>query len=106
MSEILPKPDFNTVTSANLKFRREVDDDLKRFGKRIVEKIEHAGRQCELNPPQLKQFDAWGNRVDLVETCREWNEMKDVSAEEGVISVGYERKYKEWRCVLVKPLSQ
>ena len=80
-----------------LKYFEEVDSDLRRFGKRIVDEVEDKGRQCELKPPQLTHFDAWGNRVDQIETCEEWNSMKSLSAEEGLIAIGYERQFSEWR---------
>jgi len=57
------------------------------------------GRKCELQPPTLTQFDAWGNRIDHVNTCKEWQEMKHIAAAEGLIAHGYERKFGQWRLV-------
>jgi len=45
-----------------------VDKDLSRLGNRVQTEIEPLGLECEINPPQLMQYDAWGKRVDLVGT--------------------------------------
>ncbi|KAM4809857.1 acyl-CoA dehydrogenase family member 11-like [Rhinophrynus dorsalis] len=74
----------------------EVSSDLERFGLRLIEEIDSLGRECELNPPVLKQYDAWGHRVDEIVTCPAWKRMKEVSAEEGLIAEAYERKYSSW----------
>ncbi|XP_063769446.1 acyl-CoA dehydrogenase family member 11-like isoform X2 [Pseudophryne corroboree] len=74
----------------------EVSQDLERFGQRLVEEIDHLGRECELNLPQLRQYDSWGHRVDDILTCPAWKRMKAISAEEGFIAEAYERKYSSW----------
>ncbi|CAH2294969.1 acyl- dehydrogenase family member 11-like [Pelobates cultripes] len=75
----------------------EVSQDLDRFSQRLVEEIDALGRECELNPPKLQQYDAWGRRVDDIVTCSAWKRMKNISAEEGLIAEAYERKYSSWR---------
>ncbi|XP_040207920.1 acyl-CoA dehydrogenase family member 11-like [Rana temporaria] len=74
----------------------EASRDLERFGQRIVEEIDSLGRECELNLPQLQQYDAWGRRIDRIITCPAWKRMKELSAEEGLIAEAYERKYSSW----------
>ncbi|XP_040272629.1 acyl-CoA dehydrogenase family member 11-like isoform X1 [Bufo bufo] len=74
----------------------EAGKDLERFGQRLVDEIDSLGRECELNPPHLKHYDAWGRRVDHVITCPAWQKMKVVSAEEGLVAEAYERKYSSW----------
>ncbi|XP_068096548.1 acyl-CoA dehydrogenase family member 11-like [Hyperolius riggenbachi] len=74
----------------------EASRDLERFGQRIAEEIDSLGRECELNPPQLQQYNAWGHRIDNIVTCPAWKRMKDLSAEEGLIAAAYERKYSSW----------
>ena len=49
--------------------------------------------EAERNPPRLEQFDAWGNRVDNLIVTNAWNEMKKVSAKEGLISIPYENQF-------------
>ncbi|XP_048369589.1 acyl-CoA dehydrogenase family member 11-like isoform X2 [Sphaerodactylus townsendi] len=74
----------------------EIDVDLMRFGARLKNEIDSLGRECELNPPRLQQFDAWGRRVDHIITCAAWKKMKEISAEEGLIAEAYERRYSNW----------
>jgi hypothetical protein len=75
-----------------------VKSDLSRFGARIVTEIDALGRECELNPPRLETYDAWGRRVDKLTTCTAWQQQKRISAEEGLVAIGYERgKWKQWR---------
>ncbi|XP_025032980.1 acyl-CoA dehydrogenase family member 11-like, partial [Python bivittatus] len=74
----------------------EVNVDLERFGARMRDEIDFLGRECELNPPRLQQFDAWGQRVDQIITCPAWKRMKDISAEESLVAEGYKRRYSSW----------
>lgn len=74
----------------------EVSQDLERFGQRLVDEIDFLGRECELNPPYLQHYDAWGRRVDRIITCPAWQRMKVVSAEEGLVAEAYDRKYSSW----------
>lgn len=62
-----------------------------------MDEIDVLGRQCELQLPAFIPFDAWGNRVDKLETCNAWKRQHDISAEEGIVAIGYERKLNEWR---------
>ncbi|XP_069817569.1 acyl-CoA dehydrogenase family member 11-like isoform X2 [Dendropsophus ebraccatus] len=78
----------------------EAKQNLERFGKRIVDEIDSLGRECELNPPHLQHYDAWGCRVDRIITCPAWQKMKVVSAEEGLVAEAYERKYSSWSRLL------
>ncbi|XP_012819170.1 novel acyl-CoA-dehydrogenase protein isoform X1 [Xenopus tropicalis] len=74
----------------------EMSQDCKRFAQRLVEEIDSLGRDCELNPPRLQQYDAWGRRVDQIITCSAWKKMKELSAEEGLVAEAYERRYSSW----------
>lgn len=73
-----------------------VTNDLKRFGKRIVSEIDQLGRECELNPPSLLQYNSWGKRVDEIITCPAWKRQHAIAAEEGVIALAYEQQHGEW----------
>ncbi|KFP80066.1 hypothetical protein N310_03714, partial [Acanthisitta chloris] len=78
------------------KVLQEVHQDLERFGNRLQTKIQALSWECELNPPVFRQFDAWGQRVDRIDTCLAWRRMKEISAEEGLIAEAYERRYSNW----------
>ena len=77
--------------------REEIFPDLERLGSRVAQELEPIGREAEENPPTLKQYDAWGNRVDDLVTSTAWRKMHDVAAEEGLVGVAYERKHSQWR---------
>ncbi|RDD46451.1 Acyl-CoA dehydrogenase family member 11, partial [Trichoplax sp. H2] len=70
--------------------------DLTRFGHRTATDILENGRQAELNPPQLVTHDAWGRRINRLETSSGWKSMHAVSAQEGLVAIPYEKKYAEW----------
>ncbi|XP_072024391.1 acyl-CoA dehydrogenase family member 11-like isoform X2 [Amphiura filiformis] len=70
--------------------------DLVRFGHRVASEIESLGRACEENPPKHQPYDAWGNRVDELITCDAWKRQKQISAEEGIVAIPYERSYGTW----------
>ncbi|XP_060894061.1 acyl-CoA dehydrogenase family member 11-like [Labrus mixtus] len=73
-----------------------VSSDLCAFGERIANEVDGWGRECEVTPPRLVHFDPWGRRVDHIVTSQAWKRMKDLSAEEGLVAIGYERSYREW----------
>ncbi|KXJ28911.1 acyl-CoA dehydrogenase family member 11 [Exaiptasia diaphana] len=74
----------------------EITPDLVQFGHRVATDINDLGRECEKNPPTLDHFDAWGQRIDHINTCNAWNQLHDISAKEGLIATAYNRKYQEW----------
>lgn len=76
---------------------QEISPDLENFGHRVATDIHSMGKECELQPPRLEYFDAWGQRVDNIHTCQGWKQLHDVAAEEGLISIAFERKYAQWR---------
>ncbi|NWH63987.1 ACD11 dehydrogenase, partial [Geococcyx californianus] len=78
------------------KILEEVNQDLERFGNRLLTEIKPLGWECELNPPVFQQYDAWGQRVDRIFTCSAWRRMKEITAEEGLIAEAYERRYSSW----------
>lgn len=75
----------------------EIFPELEQFGWRVAGDIYRLQRECEASPPRLERYDAWGQRVDKIVTSPAWKQMKNISAEEGLIAIAYERKYAEWR---------
>ncbi|XP_029618965.1 acyl-CoA dehydrogenase family member 11 [Salmo trutta] len=73
-----------------------VYSDLHVFGERLVREVDGWGRECEVTPPRLVTYDPWGCRVDRIVTSPAWQRMKDLSAQEGLVAIGYERSYGEW----------
>ena len=73
-----------------------VSNDLKKFSKRIIDEIDELGQQAELHQPELIQYSAWGERIDHVRTSSAWKQLKNVSAEEGLVSLPYEQNFGEY----------
>ncbi|XP_053726571.1 acyl-CoA dehydrogenase family member 11-like [Synchiropus splendidus] len=73
-----------------------VFSDLCAFGERVATEVDTWGRECELTPPRLVHFDPWGRRVDHIVTSPAWQRMKGLSAQEGLVAIGYERQFAEW----------
>ena len=80
-----------------LKVFNDVSGDLERFGERVAGEVYELGFNAELNQPKVQQYDAWGQRVDDIITSQEWKCLKEISAEEGLIAIGYENIHGEWR---------
>lgn len=56
--------------------------------------------QAERHPPTHIPFDAWGKRVDQIETSEAWQKLSDYAATHGLIAEGYERRHGAWSRVL------
>uniref|UniRef100_A0A1X7UCA5 Ubiquitin-like domain-containing protein n=1 Tax=Amphimedon queenslandica TaxID=400682 RepID=A0A1X7UCA5_AMPQE len=76
--------------------RNDVFRDLESFGARVSSEITILGREAEINPPTLHQYDGWGIRIDKLATSEAWRKLHDISAEEGLVAIGYDRKHSEW----------
>lgn len=75
---------------------KEIEPDLKQFGERVSGDIYELSIDAEDNPPVHIPLDAWGNRIDEIKVSRGWQELDRISAEEGLIAIGYERRQKEF----------
>jgi alkylation response protein AidB-like acyl-CoA dehydrogenase len=76
--------------------RAQVEPDLRRLGARVVSDILALGEAAERDVPRHVPYDAWGRRVDVIETSAAWKALDRVSAEEGLVAVGYERTRGAW----------
>ncbi|HEY4310389.1 MAG TPA: acyl-CoA dehydrogenase family protein [Pirellulales bacterium] len=70
----------------------EIEPDLHRFGQRVASDVLAMGEDAHAHEPELVQFDPWGRRIDRIDTAQGWQDLERVSAEEGLIAIGYERK--------------
>ncbi|MBC7473478.1 MAG: acyl-CoA dehydrogenase family protein [Candidatus Sericytochromatia bacterium] len=73
-----------------------IEKDLNNLGERVTTDILDMANDAEKNTPQLTQFDPWGNRIDKIVTSQGWKLLDQVAAQEGMIAIGYERKYQEF----------
>ena len=71
----------------------EVEGDLRRLGARAAGDILALGEAAEAEPPRHVAYDPWGRRVDRIETSAAWRELDRISAEEGLVAIGYERAH-------------
>lgn len=70
-----------------------ISAELNSFGATILPKVEPLGLRAEREVPTLNQFDAWGVRIDEIQVSRAWGDLDAISAQEGLVAIGYERKY-------------
>ncbi|CAG2178245.1 unnamed protein product, partial [Oppiella nova] len=85
LQRVLPKDMYN-----------EISGDLTRFGSRVATDVYELGVECDKHLPQLVQQNAWGHICNDLYVCNAWKQQKIVSAEEGVVAIGYERKYRQF----------
>ena len=74
----------------------EIEPDLRTLGARVVGDIQALGDVAESQPPQLVQFDPWGRRIDRIDLSPAWTALEKISAEEGLVAIGYERRQGQW----------
>lgn len=75
---------------------KEINPDLERLGERVVGEFLDWAWESETNPPKLTQFDVWGNRIDEITVAHGWHNLERAAAEEGLVAIGYERKFAEF----------
>ncbi|MEP6550204.1 MAG: acyl-CoA dehydrogenase family protein [Gemmatimonadales bacterium] len=71
----------------------EIEPNLQQLGHRAATDILALGEAAEASPPRHVLFDAWGRRVDRIETSDAWHELDRISATEGIVSTAYERDH-------------
>ncbi|HKR08914.1 MAG TPA: acyl-CoA dehydrogenase family protein [Gemmatimonadaceae bacterium] len=70
-----------------------IEPDLARLGQRAATDILALGEQAEKSPPRHVPQDAWGKRIDRIETSDAWQELDRISAAEGIVATAYERAH-------------
>ena len=75
------------------KMRAEIEPGLHRLGHRVATDIFALGEAAESSPPRHVPYDAWGRRVDRIETSDAWHSLDQVAATEGIVATGYERAH-------------
>lgn len=81
----------------NHQILKPIHEDLFQFGALAAGNLQELSLECERFPPKLISQDAWGKRQNQLSTCAAWKQMHEVSAREGLISIGYEKEYGQWR---------
>ena len=73
-----------------------VSKDLTVFGERCAGEYQALGDAAESAPPKHVPFDPWGRRIDHIEVSEAWRQLHRISAEEGLVAIGYERAQGEY----------
>lgn len=63
---------------------------LERMGHLTAGPLWSLMRQAEQEPPQLLHFDPWGRRVDVIKLSPAWDALQVLSAQEGLVAIGYD----------------
>ena len=91
--------DDDAVLRAYLRWRlppkilERIEPGLRQLGHRAATDILALGEKAEASPPRHVPFDAWGQRIDLIETSEAWGELDRISAAEGIVATAYERTH-------------
>ena len=75
------------------KMLAEIEPGLRRLGHRVATDILALGEVAEASPPRHVPYDAWGRRVDQIDTSDAWRELDHISATEGIVATAYERRH-------------
>lgn len=62
---------------------------LKALAGDVTDRLRDAHHQAEGNPPRLRQYDAWGRRVDRIETPTGWETLRRAAVEHRVVALPY-----------------
>lgn len=71
----------------------ELEPGLRALGARAAGEMLALADQAEAQPPRHVPYDAWGRRVDRIETAPAWGRLHAIAAEEGVVATAYERRH-------------
>ncbi|MGH8413213.1 MAG: acyl-CoA dehydrogenase family protein [Gammaproteobacteria bacterium] len=75
---------------------REIAPGLERLGGRAAGEMLAMAADAEARPPRHVPYDAWGRRVDRIETTWGWQALHRLAAEEGIVATAYERRQGPW----------
>ena len=74
----------------------EIEPGLHALGARATGEMLALADAAEANPPRHVPYDAWGRRVDRIETSDAWRALDRIAAEEGIVATAYERAHGAW----------
>jgi alkylation response protein AidB-like acyl-CoA dehydrogenase len=71
----------------------EIEPALHRLGARAGTDLLELDASAEADPPRHVPYDAWGRRIDAIETSDAWRALDRIAAEEGLVAIAYERRH-------------
>jgi putative acyl-CoA dehydrogenase len=78
---------------------------LEEWGQRCVDDLQEMGDDAEAHPATVTHYNAWGKRIDKINTAWGYRRMKEIYAESGILAVAYERPYGEFSRLLQYSMS-
>ena len=69
---------------------------IERMGQLTAGPLWGLMRQAEEEPPRLLQYDPWGRRIDVIKVSPAWDALQVVSANEGLVAIGYDADLGPW----------
>jgi putative acyl-CoA dehydrogenase len=73
--------------------REAIEPGLHALGARAAGEMLELADVAEADPPRHVPYDAWGRRVDHIETSSAWRQLDRIAAEEGIVATAYEREH-------------
>lgn len=70
--------------------REAVNERLRALVRDAESELRAATLDAEAHPPVLKQFGAWGDRIDEIVTSRGWEVQRQAAARHGMVAVAYD----------------
>lgn len=74
----------------------QIKPHLDHLGERAATDFLRFSEEAEAYPPVHVPFDAWGKRIDHIQTSSGWQQLEKAAAEEGIVATAYERKQGEF----------
>ena len=71
----------------------QIEPGLRALGARAAGEMLALVDAAEAEPPRHVPYDAWGRRVDRIETSEAWRALDRIAAEEGNVATAYERAH-------------
>lgn len=71
--------------------QQDLFKDLEGMGSLAANEWMALANQAEVEQPILRQYDAWGKRIDQLELSPAWSKLSDIAALEGIVSTAYDR---------------
>ena len=74
----------------------DIVSGLHRLGARAAGELQSLADAAEAQPPRHVPFDAWGRRIDHIETSDAWRALDRIATEEGIVATAYECAHGAW----------
>ncbi|HEY2971471.1 MAG TPA: acyl-CoA dehydrogenase family protein [Pyrinomonadaceae bacterium] len=82
----------------------EIEPSLRELGRLAGGELYQMQLADRLNEPALRQWDAWGNRIDHIEVTPLWREAERIAVEYGLVATAYEQRHgslsRVYQCAL------